>query len=87
MSCVLPPPLEKVSVCSRLLPPSLSGICFPVSGRESACSAGDMGSTLRSGRSLQKEMVTCSSILAWGIPRTEEACGLPSMGSQRVRHD
>ena len=43
MSCVLPPPLEKVSVCSRLLPPSLSGICFPVSGRESACNAGDLG--------------------------------------------
>ena len=27
------------------------------------------------------------SILAWRIPRTEEAGGLPSMGSHRVRHD
>ena len=71
----------------RLLPPSLSGIRFPVSGRESACNAGDMGSTLRSGRSPQKEMVTCSSILAWGIPWTKNPGGLQSMGSQRVGHD
>ena len=32
-------------------------------------------------------MATHSSILAWGIPRTEEPGGLQSMGSQRVRHD
>ena len=31
-------------------------------------------------------MVTCSSILAWKIPRTEEPGGLQSMGLQRVRH-
>ena len=36
---------------------------------------------------LQKEMATCSSILAWGIPWTEEPGGLESTGSQRVRHD
>ena len=36
---------------------------------------------------LEKEMVTCSSILAWKIPWTEEPGGLPSMGSQRVRRD
>ena len=36
---------------------------------------------------LEKEMVTRSSTLAWRIPRTEEAGGLQSMGSQRVRHD
>ena len=36
---------------------------------------------------LEKEMETHSSILAWGIPRTEEPGGLKSMGSQRVRHD
>ena len=28
-----------------------------------------------------------SSILAWGIPRTEEPAGLQSMGSQRVGHN
>ena len=36
---------------------------------------------------LQEEMATYSSILAWKIPWTEEPGGLPSMGSQRVRHD
>ena len=36
---------------------------------------------------LEKEMATCSSILAWKIPWTEESVGLRSMGSQRVRLD
>ena len=36
---------------------------------------------------LEKEMTTHSSILAWGIPGTEEPSGLPSMGSHIVRHD
>ena len=36
---------------------------------------------------LEKEMATHSSILAWRILWTEEPAGLPSMGSQRVRHD
>ena len=36
---------------------------------------------------LEKEMATHSSILAWRIPWTEEPGGLQSMGSQRVRHD
>ena len=30
-----------------------------------------------------KEMATCSTILAWEIPRTEEPGGLQSMGMQR----
>ena len=33
---------------------------------------------------LEKEMVTHSSILAWKIPWTEEPGGLQSVGSQRV---
>ena len=37
--------------------------------------------------SLEKEMATHSSILAWKIPWTEEPGGLQSMGSQKVRHD
>ena len=37
--------------------------------------------------SLEKEMATYSSILAWEIPWTEESGGLQSRGSQRVRHD
>ena len=35
---------------------------------------------------LEKGMATCSSILAWRIPWTEEPDGLQSMGSQRVGH-
>ena len=37
--------------------------------------------------SLEKEMATHSSALAWRIPGTGEPGGLPSMGSHRVRHD
>ena len=37
--------------------------------------------------SLEEEMATLSSILAWEIPWTEEPAELQSMGSQRVRHD
>ena len=36
---------------------------------------------------LEKEMATHSSILAWKIPWTEEADGLQSMASQRVRRN
>ena len=33
---------------------------------------------------LEKEMATCSSVLAWEIPRTEEPGGLQSMGSDTI---
>ena len=36
---------------------------------------------------LEKEMATHPSVLAWRIPGTAEPGGLPSMGSHRVRHD
>ena len=36
---------------------------------------------------LEKEMTTPSSVLAWRIPGTGEPGGLPSMGSHRVGHD
>ena len=36
---------------------------------------------------LEKEMATCSSVLAWRIPGTEEPDGLLSMGSHRVGHN
>ena len=39
------------------------------------------------GKTLEKEMATHSSILAWRIPSTEEPGRLQSMGSQRARHD
>ena len=37
--------------------------------------------------SLEKEMATHSSVLAWRIPGAGEPGGLLSMGSHRVRHD
>ena len=37
--------------------------------------------------SLEKEMATHTSILAWGTPQTEEPDGLQSMELQRVRHN
>ena len=37
--------------------------------------------------SLEKEMVTHSSNLAWRIPWTEKLGRLQSMGSERVGHD
>ena len=36
---------------------------------------------------LEKEMATHSSVLAWRIPGTAEPGGLLSMGSHRVGHD
>ena len=36
---------------------------------------------------LEKGMATCSSILAWRIPWTEETDGLQFMGLQTVGHD
>ena len=37
--------------------------------------------------SLEKELATHSSILAWEIPWAEEPSGLQSMGSQRAGQD
>ena len=37
--------------------------------------------------SLEKEMATHSSVLAWRIPEMGEPGGLTSMGSHRVGHD
>ena len=36
---------------------------------------------------LEEGMVSHSRSLAWRIPKDRGACGLQSMGSQRVRHD
>ena len=40
-----------------------------------------------SARSLEKEMATHSSVLAWRIPWTEEPGGFPVHGVARIRHD
>ena len=36
---------------------------------------------------LEEELATHSRILAWRIPRTEEAGGLQSLGSRTLGHD
>ena len=54
--------------------------------KESACNAGDVGSTLGREDHLEKGMAT-SVFLSGESPRTEEPGRLQSIGSQRVRHD
>ena len=49
--------------------------------KESACSAGDLGSD-----PLEEGLAPHSSILAWRIPWTEEPGGQQSVESQRVGH-
>ena len=53
-------------------------------GKESACSAGDLGSIPGLEDPLEKGMAAYSSILAWRIPWTEEPGGLQSTGSQEL---
>ena len=54
--------------------------------KASAWNAGDPGSIPGSGRSLEKEMATHSSTLAWRIPWREVPGRLKSTVSQRVGH-
>ena len=75
---------------NRCCPGYVSGLPRLLSGKDSACSvgdAGDAGSISGSEDPLAEVMATHSSILAWGIPRTEEPEGLQSIWSQRVGHD
>ena len=64
-----------------------------LSRKESACNVGDTGDMGSipgwgdPGDFLEKEMATHSSIPVGNIPWTEEPSKLPSIGSQRVRHD
>ena len=46
-----------------------------------------VGSDRASFVGMDKEMATHSSVLAWRIPGSGKAGGLPSMGLHRVRHD
>ena len=55
--------------------------------KESACNAGDWVQFLGWEESLEKELITHSSILAWKTPWTEEPGGLQYVGSQRGGHD
>ena len=63
----------------------LWGFLGSLAGKESACNAGDIGDKgliPDLGRSLEKEMTTHSSILAWEIPWTKEPGRLQFTGSQ-----
>jgi len=53
----------------------------------SSLNTGDEGLIPESGRSLEGDMATHFSILAWKISWTEEPVGLQSIESQRVGHD
>ena len=52
--------------------------------KKSTCNAGDPGQFLGPEDTLEKEMATHSSILAWKIPWTEEPGALQSMGSKEL---
>ena len=56
-------------------------------GKVSACDVGEPGSIPGLERSLEKEMATHSSTLAWIIPWNEEPGRLQSMGLLSVGHD
>ena len=53
-----------------------------LSGKESVSNTGDMSSFLHREDLVEWDMATHSSILAWGIPWTEEPDGLKSTGLQ-----
>ena len=58
-----------------------------LSSKQSTCNAEMWVQSLGQEYSLEKEMATHSSILAWRIPWTEESGRLQSMESKRAGHD
>ena len=71
----------KIEVFSVKGFPGDSEVKNPPMMQETACNVGDMCSIPGLGRSPGEENATCSSILAWEIPLTEEH------GVARIRHD
>jgi len=69
-----------------MLPQEL-GLPWLLSSREPPAMQELQVHSLGQEETLEEEMATHSSILAWRIPWTEELGGLQSTGSQRVRHD
>ena len=69
----------------------IGGFLGDASGKEPACQCRKHNEawvwSLCQEDPLEEGMATYSSIHAWRIPWTEEPGGLPSTGSQRVRHD
>ena len=64
---------------------SIGGLLRWLSSKESACQC--RKSVSGGYDSLEEDMTTHSSILAWRISWTEEPGGLQSVGSQRVRYN
>ena len=58
-----------------------------LSGQESACNAGGVGSIPGQEDSLEEEMAVHSSLLAWRISWTEEPGGLQSIALRRDGHN
>ena len=59
------------------------GLPWWLSSKGSTCNEGDEGSTPGEEDSLEDEMTTHSSILAWETPWTEELEGVQSLGSKK----
>ena len=82
--------LDHRNVCAQIrLELSESEICFIIRLRflpkVGICTG--LGTFTFHFHTLEKEMATHSSVLAWKIPGTGKPGRLPSMGSHRVRHD
>ena len=69
-----------------LLPGKSHGLRSLVGCSPWGCKESDMTEQLHF-HTLEKEMATHSSVLAWRIPGTGEPDGLPSMGSHKVGRD
>ena len=81
-------PLASLLHSSIYVPPfNQTGLPRWLRDKQSACQAGDWVQPLGWEDSLEKEMATHSSILAWRIPWIEEPGGLQSMGSRGIRLD
>ena len=80
-------PGHSVCKCPLIIPRrTLKGLPGGSVVKNPSTKAGDVGSIPGQEDTLEKEMATHSSILAWEIPWTEESGWLQSMGLQRVRH-
>ena len=62
----------------------VEGLPWWLSDKGPACQCRRHYQSLVQEDSLEKEMATCSSVLAWEIPWTEEPGRLQSMGSDTI---
>ena len=76
--------ISQFYICEYMV---LQGFPGSSDSKESPCNAGDVGSILGLGRSLEEGMVTHCSILAWRIPMDRGGAWQAFMGLQRVGHN